>query len=53
MSTDHGAARQYFTHYQPGCIESYYEGDPIVQLYQYTWAVSGQLELRLLDQRVR
>lgn len=53
MSPDYAAARHCFTHYEPDWQDAYYSGDPMVQLYQYTWEVSGQLELRLLDQRVR
>jgi len=53
MSPDYGVARHYFDHYQPDCVDSYYEGDPMVQIYEYMWMPSGELRLRMLDQRVR
>jgi hypothetical protein len=53
MSPDYGVARHYFDHYQPEFADSYYEGDPMVQIYEYMWMPSGELRLRMLDQRVR
>jgi hypothetical protein len=54
MSVDYDMARDFFATYQPDWADAYEVGEPMAQLYEYGWeTLTGRLQLRLLDQKVR